>query len=449
MRNSFFCSFEELLIELERKNAFIWGGEIIQKYDARKKSILLISHELSLTGAPIVLINLARKLMEIGYQVILIAPKDTDFLDADHYELTDGVPIVTFRPLFESDFILRSADLFDVFIPNTICCAPIVRMLDHTDQNIVWWIHEPFSSYGRDSAELMPETVNDHVRVYAVGGYAKRGLEERYPKYPAEELIYYLPDISGGFSEKRVLAEHQKKKRVYAHIGAMGWRKGTDILCRAIRLLPVELIDSCLFVFAGAFHDDIPETEIDEIQKKYPESIVYTGILSPERVHQLYKEIDFLVCSSRDDPMPVVVAEGACDGVPCICSENTGSAYFIEKYQAGYVYNGNSPRRLAEKIRKSFEISEDEYRGLSSNARKLYEEVYSEEVFEKNVKRIIGFPDTEGSGKRRSNDYARNRRKREDKGVRNAETDESNLPAAQQYNNTGIISKKGNILERT
>ena len=92
---------------------------------------------------------------------------------------------------------------------------------------------------------------------------------------------------------------------------------------------------------------------------------------------------------SRDDPMPAVVTESMSLGKPSICSQNTGSADFIEHYDAGYTYGKDDPHKLAKLIVDSHGISDDRYEELSRNSRRAYEENFSEEVFEKNVTEIM------------------------------------------------------------
>ena len=383
-------AFSDLINKLKQEKAIIIGSEIIEKYDTEKKSALLISHELSLSGAPIVLINLAKELMKIGFQVIIMSPRETDdFIkmhDRDYYEV---IPFVISDSLFESDLILSSATMFDYIFLNTICTAPLIRKFINTDINVIWWVHESNSLYTAYLAGMMPKVLSDNIKVYAVGSYARKIIEAKYPRYKVNEWMYFCPDISNYTLDIQVLKPVQEKKRIFAHIGSMGWRKGTDVFVDAIYMLPRVMIESCLFVFVGVYLDEIAERKINEIQSRYPDSIIYTGSLSREKMYKLYKEIDYLVCASRDDPMPLVVAEGMCDGVPCICSENTGSADIITKYKAGFVYKGNNSVKLARELKKAFETKEEEYKNLSNNSRIAYEEVYSEEIFERRLKTIL------------------------------------------------------------
>jgi len=76
-------------------------------------------------------------------------------------------------------------------------------------------------------------------------------------------------------------------------------------------------------------------------------------------------------------------------GKPSICSEHTSAAAVIEQYHAGYVYRHNSSGELARRIVAAFGLSRDQYEEMSKNARRAYEQEYSEQVFEKKLNKCM------------------------------------------------------------
>lgn len=152
---------------------------------------------------------------------------------------------------------------------------------------------------------------------------------------------------------------------------------GTSIAISLDRKVDLKVIDQEL------------AAQVKAMQQKYPEQIVFHNGLGLDEVYQMYREIDFLVCSSRDDPMPVVAAEAMSFGKPCICSCNTGTAAIIKHYEAGDTYDGDDPELLSQLISHAYHMPRAEYKRISANARCAYEEVFSEEVFAKNLAEII------------------------------------------------------------
>ena len=399
--------FTDLLYELDRNKAIIYGREIIEKYrDEPGRSVLLVSHDLSFTGAPIVLLYMAWKLKQLGYQVIVASPFDGHILALNALE--KDIPVVVFDGLLKTDIVYKSAKLFSYIIANTIITAPVIRQLNNTDNKVIWWIHESIACYSRQTIKTMPDTLEDNIRVFTVGAYAKRVLNKRYPKYKLDDLIYYSPDISksvfqheyslggGSIFDDGIISYRCGVGKTYAIVCSMIRRKGVDILIRAIKELPKDVVLSCRFIFAGKLLDRYIKTKLYALKKKYPDHIIITGELPLNRIHQLYSDIDYLICPSRDDPMPVVIAEAMSVGKPCICSENTGSAVLIRRYGSGYVYRFNSPRRLKNAIEKTYYLPDDRYEVLSRNARKVYEREFSEEIFDKRIRRILDINEQKG-----------------------------------------------------
>ena len=68
----------------------------------------------------------------------------------------------------------------------------------------------------------------------------------------------------------------------------------------------------------------------------------------------------------------------------CIASNKTGTSAYIENYKNGLVFNVENPKGLAEKMEWILS-NRDKLRSIGIEARKLYEEKFSEAIFEKNL----------------------------------------------------------------
>lgn len=116
--------------------------------------------------------------------------------------------------------------------------------------------------------------------------------------------------------------------------------------------------------------------------------VVMTGVLDREEIHALLEQADVLVCPSREDPMPTVAAEAMMHSVPCILSDVTGTAGYIQDRVDGIVFRSGDTKQLSEKL-----VWCIEHPGRLSDmgilARKVYENVFSVRVFEENVRHIM------------------------------------------------------------
>ena len=356
------------------------------------KTVLAICHEFSMTGAPIVLLHLADVLKAQGYKIVIISPKDGK-LFRDEAEKR-GIITIYCPDLFETDLVLKLSGLFDKIIVQTLICYPVINMLKETGKDVMWWIHEGPEIYYGFIARALPRRLPDNIHVYCVGGYARRALKCRYPRYRIHNLLYYSPDLKAAKSqESDIYKLINTDKKVFMLVGYYCRRKGQDILARAIDMLPEDVRKGSLFVFVGKFAKEEKEKKSGEyvvkISHKYPDSVIYSGELSIEQVYRLYSKIDFLICSSREDPMPVVITEAMSLGKPSICSENTGSAAIIKRHKAGMTYGFNSPLMLKKRIDEAYHMPLDDYNKMSKRARRCYKHYFSREIFEKNVRKIF------------------------------------------------------------
>lgn len=381
-------SLKDMVNAAEKRKAVFYGKSILDRYvDDPSRTILFVTHELTLSGAPMVLLNLIRSFQLRGWQVAVLSREDGKL---GPYAEEAGIPIIVVPGLFQSDFITKVRTLFRAIVVNTIIGAPAIQQLNGSDTPVIWWIHESRAVYKKESAREMPRSLSGNIHVYCVGQYAKRMLKFRAPRYRTENLLYHANDLTEKTGSEWMQKGHSRKQRKrYVSVGAIGPRKGQDVLLDAIDLLPQKVLEGSWFAFAGPVGDAALHEQIARKSRENPDRIRDCGELMPEEVYDLYRTCDWLVCSSRDDPMPVVVAEAMSLGMPCICSANTGSADIIREYGAGIVYDHDDPRRLAKLIEDSFNMSGEDYRSMSSNARRAYEEHFSMAVFEKNVDRLI------------------------------------------------------------
>jgi len=392
--NSDIPSLEKALNGLKKGSFKVYGEYLIHNnLDDYKRKTLMVSHELSLTGAPIVLFRMAEVMIEHGWFALLVSPCDGKLgLHAARH----GIPTMVIPNLFESDYILECRRAFNVVVVNTILPYKVIRNLCNTDTRVLWWIHEAGISYTRLYAREMPRRVTENIHVCCVGSYTKRELKKRFHLYKADTLTYYSPDLSGSYNDDQHGTQFIRtgkydlaKKRTYGLIGTIGASKGQDIMVRSIELLSNRTRQGSRFVFVGATKEKDIKNQICDLENRFSDTVFLLNELDMDDVHNVYREIDFLICASRQDPLPVVVAEALSLSKPVICSDGAGSSEIIKHYDAGFVYKRNDMRRLSELIELTYQLSENEYSRLAVNARKAYEAVFSKNVFKKNLSNVM------------------------------------------------------------
>ncbi|MBP3609392.1 MAG: glycosyltransferase [Lachnospiraceae bacterium] len=396
----FDCSeicFETLVGELTYLSAVhsiaIYNTEKLAAYnsDFIDNNVLLVSHTLDLTGGPVAVRYFAKKLLEDGYSPVVFSPNGGELIDT---LVKDGIPVVVFDQFMTSEFILKYVQLFSFAVLNTIVCAPLVSRLSGLRLPVIWWIHEAKVSYHPGQIALMPEKVGENVKIYCGGEYAKKVLLSNFPNYQADTLLYYVPDylyeVNAG-SEYSI--GNTAGKIVFASIGMQEERKGQDILASAILTLSKECVERCYFLFIGKNYYEPIAAKIRYLCEKYPLNVRHIPEVNPEQLKSVYRQIDCLVCTSRDDPMPIVVTEAFLMKKLVICSENAGSAQFIQDGVNGFVYHNDDYMELVEKIQIVLD-GKVNLSDIGEQARMVYMNNFGKEAFDRAIDTVIEALDT-------------------------------------------------------
>jgi glycosyltransferase involved in cell wall biosynthesis len=365
----------------------VYREDILRKYDKKPKckKVLLISHDLNLTGAPVAVYYFAKYLLDIGYCPVIVSPLDGNLTNTI---CNDKIPVIVLYSLFNSDFVKTCSNIFDLIIINTAVCAPAVSMLSETVIPVLWWFHESNASYSQHQVELVPKNLNKNVHIYCVGDYAKKALLAHFPHFYINTLLYYVPDYFNLNNLEQYKLNKCDGKIIFCCIGTLDERKGQDILADAIENLSKDYLEKVCFIFIGTIFSKAIYKKITSICKKYPDCVFHINEVSQKQIKSIYKQIDCLICSSRDDPMPIVVTEAFMNEKIVICSENTGSAGIITDGVDGFIYKNNNYTELAEKIEYVID-NINKLKQMGKNARKTYQNNFSKEVFESNITNIM------------------------------------------------------------
>lgn len=380
----FYFNFSEIFSDtiLSRHCQFFLGS-LLKQQEGCKKTVLLVSHELTLTGAPVALFDFAKVLRGLGYFPVILSLNDGQLREDC---VKENIPVIVIEAGLSSDFVYKTRTLYKFVVTNTIVTASVVSKLSGTTTKVIWWVHEASLAYIDEHLLNMPENLDDNIKVVTAGWYAKEQLMKRRPNYQVGELLYMVEDISLS-NEKSKFNACWKEKTVIACIGSIEERKGQDIFVEAIRNLSPNEIAKAVFVFIGRNHNSEIYDQIIKLKKDYPDSVVYFESMPRNELCAAYKDFDYLVCCSRDDPMPIVVTEALCFGKRVICSDGVGSAALLQRYGSGIVFPNESKDHLTLVLSKILSLPvEKGY--VDTKARLIYDENFTETVFIKRYHEI-------------------------------------------------------------
>lgn len=368
--------FDELYkIKKEMESMVFYSA--INNYNL-ESPIVLVSHELSYTGGPIVLKNLAVTLKKMGYFPVIISPADgplrNDIVDNDLMLIVDA-NITKRNPLFYQMFHFAK-----MVIVNTVVAGNVISEFADITRKMVWWLHEGDMSYNEHTIKYCGLKTNN-LYVYAVSSLAANSYK-KYGDRLTGIMHYGLDDYYD-----TNLPDIPKDKIIFAVIGTVGRRKGQDILAEAVKKLNDDIRNKAEFWVVGKTLED----EVEQILRADETgTIKIFGEIPSEEIPNLYRQIDVVVCPSREDPLPVVLSEGMMNHKVCIMSDMTGTADLVDDMVNGLVFKSESADELAGKITWIVENwNSEKVVSIKDNSRTLFETQFSNAALEKKIKEII------------------------------------------------------------
>ena len=352
-------------------------------FSAKGRRALILSHELTMTGAPIVLVSAVPVLRSLGFEVVVLGPADEGplqlFLDA-------GAAVVTRPDCVTSSALWGLATSADLVLANTVVEAPVVNTLNGSFVPVLWWLHDAFAGYPFITHKI-PRELGKNVHICAVGSHATAAMHSVRPDFAIEQLIYGLPDYAAE-QFPRYDISFAGGRTLFVTVGSLEPRKGPDIFCNAIRLLPSAVREKAAFLFVGKAADKGMYNAVDSLVRDYPQTVFYRKRLERPEVKSLMEQCNCVVCASRDDPMPTFVTEGLIFGKPSIVSEHTGTAGLVTEGVDGFLYKDDDPQQLADKLAWAIEHPEM-LAAMHDDCRRLYEQQFSNESYVATLTRLV------------------------------------------------------------
>lgn len=369
-----------LIIDAEHKG---YWGQIRKtvRYDlmqncAADKRILLITHDFSLTGAPLMLYYAAKVLRENGYGVTVYSKADGS-LKYDY--LRNEISVCLFEDYnFRNNEIEYYFSGYCMILANTVVLYELVRKLDKVELPVMWWLHEEDNVYEEYQVKDLP--LYNQLHIYCVGRRAVDSYEKYSGNKNVKQLVYGIPEE---ICKKQKNDKVNDRKIVYAIIGCVSERKGHDVFMASIQKNWMRWRDRAEFWVIGI----ITESQRKEMQETGLVKVF--GSLDHNELIKIYGEIDVVVCPSRNDPMPVVLAEAMMNQKVCIASDMTGTADKITPYEDGLVCHAGDIDSLSEQIdwvlthREQMDV-------MGEKAYEIYKRSFSEEQFQESLLQIVG-----------------------------------------------------------
>jgi glycosyltransferase involved in cell wall biosynthesis len=342
-------------------------------FDPQKKTILIVSHDASRTGAPILALNLIQRFSE-RYNVIGLILGSGELIDhfrqasaslivVDRIHMTDGEleSVIT-------DITSRHALAFA--IANTVESRRVLKPLKVAGVPTVSLIHE-FSANTRPRSAF-PETISLSTRTVFSTKATLEDVVSDFWLYPSSSIHIeaqgkcVVPpslDAAEETSIEKAWLTRSLRPKGMGHkflvigVGTIDLRKGVDLFLDCATIIKNELGGE-RFQFAWIGDDPYGESAYsfflaDQIKRAGLESQMKI-VRSTSQIELAYRIADLLIIASRLDPLPNVATEALTSGLPVLCFEKTtGIANFLSENGLGEqcVAKYLDTRDLARKVR--------------------------------------------------------------------------------------------------
>lgn len=324
-----------------------------REFDPGKPTILLVSHEATRTGAPILTWNICKHLATTHNTVVLLlapGPLLTNFQVDAH--ATYLIPEAKHNPTFARHVVdaLRQRHPFGYAILNSIETGALCEPLTVAGVPNLLLIHE-------FAANTMPRDKFAHARAWASltvfsteltkadAANCFPGLFDHAKVMPQGRCIVppslrTSPDaaFASDIGPKSAPDIAQSTRKLVIGLGSVCIRKGVDLFIEvAARIEKLSGQQAWEFLWVGGGYPDY-DPEYSAILK---DQMSRAGL--GDRIHivaetddldSLYAKADLLLLSSRLDPLPNVAIDAICEGLPVVCFDKASGIADVLKVHA-------------------------------------------------------------------------------------------------------------------
>lgn len=352
------------------------------------KKILVLSHEATLTGAPIFLLKLIKYLNQHSeYEFLIFFKKPGSLLNEFKSQgkilslenLNSNKNIITrvlirILPLYrlKRQFYKMKIKLFnpDLIISNTIVNSDLVEVINIKNIKLITIVHEMkgvINQFDQLKINNSKEIISKTSHFISVSAAVKKDLVDEF-KIKEEKVDVIHNNISIGSKKITPSVEADKWKKslnipsesfIVGSCGSLIWRKGPDIFINIFKQLKNNFrIENIYFIWLGGNQNtswfiDL-ENEINNLGFKGKIKIL------PEvkNTTNFYNAIDIYISTAREEPFGLTIIEAGIHSKPCLAFTGSGGPESILSNDVGILIPYGDTKAAAEEIIKLKENQE-------------------------------------------------------------------------------------------
>jgi glycosyltransferase involved in cell wall biosynthesis len=340
-------------------------------------SVLFFAHETTWSGAPIQLLHLVSWLKRKGWEVAVAVPKPET---AESGPISDELRLIGVEifPVLDLSAPPDLAELgalcvrFEVVVANTLVMWAPVRAANEQGIPVLWYIHESLVAHHLIAhiPEIKPTLALADMLVMPTRRTAQ--LYASLTDRPIEVVPYGIPATPAGPSRP---PRGDAGVIRFLLLGTYEPRKGQDLLLQAIGQLDAAANSGADFEMAGRILDQRFYDAIEQPARRMP-NVRLRGSLGHDQALDATAAADVLVCSSRDETMPIAILEAMSLGKAIVTMNVGGVAEWLNNGVNALLVPAEDSLALAEALRRCVE-EPGLIASLGENARRTFVDNFS------------------------------------------------------------------------
>lgn len=329
----------------------------LRQYYRDIPEIIFISHDASLTGAPILMLTLLKWWRQNSgprFRIVLRhgGKLESKFRDLGRaWVLNWSDKCTTPTPMVQHDLLSFCGPGVRLIYANTGAVGDVLEALDPLGVPVVAHIHELETMLSRNIGPERFGLVKQRAKRFVVPSKAVADnltTNHSVPAHKIDLVPEFLPDDYARFSIKTARSPGDPLTVLGA--GTLDWRKGTDLFVQMAAKVQRSCSKNVRYIWVGAQTQPGQLESHQQLSRKHHVADVISFIGEQNDLRPFFRAADVFVSSSREDPYPVVCLEAAAHGLPIICFAGAGGMPDFVQTDAGRVVSNLDVAAMAEAV---------------------------------------------------------------------------------------------------
>lgn len=339
------------------------------------KNVLLVSHMMNHTGAPILLLETGKMLQSAGYNVYVLSREDGDLR---RKFLSVGIPVYVcsecLLPTWDASILPIRVDFC---LCNTILSWALYNSLSKSIPSI-WWVHE--NMHVDELSEDVKSALKDARSLFVPGKltasyYSALNQNISFLPYPIVDRY-----VKSGNGPRKLIR--------FSVMGSLEPRKAQDVFVDAVNSLPASIAKQAEFEIIGSKIAGAYSVKLEKKLKKFGRVHYCEALTDFNKYYEYVDSVDVVCCPSLEDPFPLTVIDAMMYGKLCLVSDRVGQSQVITHGVDGFVFPVGEVEKLADIIRYVIE-NKNKLTEYQRASRGLFEREFNYEACKKLLCNLI------------------------------------------------------------